>query len=98
MSDGLNEMFKKKYTPIEKLMLDRLKKTCGGDCISDPYTCSCFGPMTSEAYKDLGLNWSDISPDEAFYKKEHCSHYDREQFYLREELKRKGVIFPSWTK
>lgn len=68
---------------MDKSLLNRLEATCGASCYHTPDKCHCFGVMSDETLDDLGLDRDDCLPDHAFYEKEHCPHYDAENYYVK---------------
>ncbi len=59
----------------KEFMIEVLKKSCGGSCLTDPDNCECFGIPSKELIEELGI---DFEEGDDFYKAEDCPHYDAE--------------------
>ncbi len=59
---------------LDNLIIEELKKTCGGMCCIDPKKCECFVEITDEEAIDSGIDIND-KPD-AMFSKDDCAYYD----------------------
>jgi hypothetical protein len=66
----------------KEFMIEVLKKSCGGSCLTDPENCGCFGIPSKELIDELGI---DFEEGDDFYKAEDCPHYDAEAWAYSED-------------
>lgn len=64
---------------MKEQMINALKDTCGGTCLTDPDNCECFGIPSKEVLEILGDSWI---PGDEFFKAEDCAYYDSMHYEL----------------
>jgi len=76
----------------KEFMIEVLKKTCGGSCLTDPDNCDCFAPPTQEMLDDCGLELEDWA---IFDTKEECPHYDAEAWAYSDDENKEDLTMPE---